>query len=143
MAKIEVKNLSKSFGELKVLDNISLSINKGDIYGILGLSGAGKSTLVRCINGLETFDQGEILFNDNLLCSPTHKVERKNKSKIAMIFQSFNLIQQIDVLKNVEFALEINNIPNKREKAIKALERVGLGDKLHSYPSQLSVGQAQ
>lgn len=143
MAKIEVKNLSKSFGELKVLDNISLSINKGDIYGILGLSGAGKSTLVRCINGLETFDQGEILFNDNLLCSPTHKVERKNKSKIAMIFQSFNLIQQIDVLKNVEFALEINNIPNKREKAIKALERVGLGDKLHSYPSQLSGGQAQ
>lgn len=143
MAKIEVKNVSKSFGELKVLDNISLSINKGDIYGILGLSGAGKSTLVRCINGLETFDQGEILFNDNLLCSPTHKVERKNKSKIAMIFQSFNLIQQIDVLKNVEFALEINNIPNKREKAIKALERVGLGDKLHSYPSQLSGGQAQ
>ena len=143
MAKIEVKNLSKSFGELKVLDNISLSINKGDIYGILGLSGAGKSTLVRCINGLETFVQGEILFNDNLLCSPTHKVERKNKSKIAMIFQSFNLIQQIDVLKNVEFALEINNIPNKREKAIKALERVGLGDKLHSYPSQLSGGQAQ
>lgn len=143
MAKIEVKNWSKSFGELKVLDNISLSINKGDIYGILGLSGAGKSTLVRCINGLETFDQGEILFNDNLLCSPTHKVERKNKSKIAMIFQSFNLIQQIDVLKNVEFALEINNIPNKREKAIKALERVGLGDKLHSYPSQLSGGQAQ
>ena len=60
-----------------------------------------------------------------------------------MIFQSFNLIQQIDVLKNVEFALEINNIPNKREKAIKALERVGLGDKLHSYPSQLSGGQAQ
>ena len=58
MAKIEVKNLSKSFGELKVLDNISLSINKGDIYGILGLSGAGKSTLVRCINGLETSDQG-------------------------------------------------------------------------------------
>ena len=143
MAKIEVKNVSKSFGELKVLDNISLSINKGDIYGILGLSGAGKSTLVRCINGLETFDQGEILFNDNLLCSPTHKVERKNKSKIAMIFQSFNLIQQIDVLKNVEFALEINNIPNKREKAIIALERVGLGDKLHSYPSQLSGGQAQ
>ena len=143
MSKIEIKNLSKSFGELKVLDNISLSINKGDIYGILGLSGAGKSTLVRCINGLETFDQGEILFNDSLLCSPTHKVERKNKSKIAMIFQSFNLIQQVDVLKNVEFALEINNIPNKREKAIKALERVGLGDKLHSFPSQLSGGQAQ
>ena len=141
--KIEIKNISKSFGEFKVLDNISLTIHKGDIYGVLGLSGAGKSTLVRCINGLETFDEGEILFNGNLLASPTHKVERKNKSKIAMIFQSFNLLQQVDVLKNVEFALEINNIPNKREKAIEALKLVGLGDKLHAYPSELSGGQAQ
>ena len=141
--KIEIKNVSKSFGDLKVLDDISLTINKGDIYGVLGLSGAGKSTLVRCINGLETFDEGEILFNDKLLASPTHKVERVNKRKIAMIFQSFNLLQQVDVLKNVEFALEINNIPNKREKAIEALNLVGLGDKLHSYPSELSGGQAQ
>ena len=141
--KIEIKNVSKSFGELKVLDNISLTINKGDIYGVLGLSGAGKSTLVRCINGLETFDEGEILFNGELLASNTHKVERKNKRKIAMIFQSFNLLQQVDVLKNVEFALEISNIPNKREKAIEALNLVGLGDKLHSYPSELSGGQAQ
>ena len=143
MAKIEIKNVSKSFGDLKVLDDISLTINKGDIYGVLGLSGAGKSTLVRCINGLETFDEGEILFNDKLLASPTHKVERVNKRKIAMIFQSFNLLQQVDVLKNVEFALEINNIPNKKEKAIEALKLVGLGDKLHAYPSELSGGQAQ
>jgi D-methionine transport system ATP-binding protein len=143
MAKIEIKNVSKSFGDLKVLDDISLTINKGDIYGVLGLSGAGKSTLVRCINGLETFDEGEILFNDKLLASPTHKVDRVNKRKIAMIFQSFNLLQQVDVLKNVEFALEINNIPNKKEKAIEALKLVGLGDKLHAYPSELSGGQAQ
>ena len=80
MNKIEIKNLSKSFGNLKVLDNISLSINKGEIYGILGLSGAGKSTLVRCINGLETFDEGEIYFNDQLLVSPTNKIERSKKS---------------------------------------------------------------
>lgn len=143
MAKIEIKNVSKSFGNLKVLDDVSLTINKGDIYGVLGLSGAGKSTLVRCINGLETFDEGEILFNDKLLASPTHKVDRVNKRKIAMIFQSFNLLQQVDVLKNVEFALEINNIPNKKEKAIEALKLVGLGDKLHAYPSELSGGQAQ
>ena len=143
MAKIEIKNVSKSFGDLKVLDDISLTINKGDIYGVLGLSGAGKSTLVRCINGLETFDEGEILFNDKLLASPTHKVDRVNKRKIAMIFQSFNLLQQVDVLKNVEFALEINNIPTKKEKAIEALKLVGLGDKLHAYPSELSGGQAQ
>ena len=123
MSKIEIKNISKSFGDLKVLDDVSLTINQGDIYGILGLSGAGKSTLVRCINGLETFDEGKILFNGELLASPTHKVERHNKRKIAMIFQSFNLLQQVDVLKNVEFALEINNVPNKREKAIKALKK--------------------
>ena len=95
MAKIEIKNISKSFGDLKVLDDISLTINKGDIYGILGLSGAGKSTLVRCINGLETFDEGEILFNDKLLASPTYRVERTNKRKIAMIFQSFLLIRNM------------------------------------------------
>ena len=132
MSILSIQNLSKSFNVdkkiISVLDNVSLEIEKGDIFGVIGLSGEGKSTLVRCINGLETFDQGEILFNDELLCSPTFKVERKNKSKIAMIFQSFNLIQQVDVLKNVEFALEINNIPNKKEKAIKALERVGFSN---------------
>lgn len=143
MSKIEIKNVSKSFDNLKVLDNISLNIEQGDIYGILGLSGAGKSTLVRCINGLETFDEGEILFNNEVIASPSKKVNRENKRKIAMIFQSFNLLQQVDVLKNVEFALEINNIPNKKEKALQALKRVGLIDKIHAYPSQLSGGQAQ
>ena len=71
MSKIQIKNISKSFDNLKVLDNVSLNIEKGDIYGILGLSGAGKSTLVRCINGLETFDEGEILFNDEVIASPS------------------------------------------------------------------------
>ena len=143
MSKIQIKNISKSFDNLKVLDNVSLNIEKGDIYGILGLSGAGKSTLVRCINGLETFDEGEILFNDEVIASPSKKVNKESKKKIAMIFQSFNLLQQVDVLKNVEFALEINNIPNKKEKALQALKRVGLIDKIHAYPSQLSGGQAQ
>ena len=143
MSKIQIKNVSKSFDNFKVLDNISLNIEKGDIYGILGLSGAGKSTLVRCINGLETFDEGEILFNNEVIASSSLRVNRENKRKIAMIFQSFNLLQQVDVLKNVEFALEINNIPNKKEKALQALKRVGLEDKIHAYPSQLSGGQAQ
>ena len=97
MSKIEIKNVSKSFDNLKVLDNISLNIEQGDIYGILGLSGAGKSTLVRCINGLETFDEGEILFNNEVIASPSKKVNRESKRKIAMIFQSFNLLQQGDV----------------------------------------------
>ena len=93
MSKIQIKNVSKSFDNFKVLDNISLNIEKGDIYGILGLSGAGKSTLVRCINGLETFDEGEILFNNEVIASSSLRVNRKNKRKIAMIFQSFNLLQ--------------------------------------------------
>lgn len=143
MSKIEIRNLSKSFGALKVLDNISLTTQKGDIYGILGLSGTGKSTLVRCINGLETFDDGEILFNDKVIASSSLHVDKKSKKKIAMIFQSFNLLQQVNILKNVEFALEINNILNKKEKALQALKRVGLEDKIYAYPSELSGGQAQ
>src|SRR5574344_2101026 len=108
MAKISIRHLSKSYSKTKVLDDISLDIEKGDIYGILGLSGAGKSTLVRCINGLETFDKGEIYFNNELLCSPTKKIDRLKRRRIAMIFQSFNLLSQRNVLGNVELALEIN-----------------------------------
>lgn len=146
MEKIKICHVSKSFGNTKVLDDVSLTINKGDIYGILGLSGAGKSTLIRCINGLENYDEGEIYFNGELLSSSTKCVSRGNKKKIAMIFQSFNLMKQRNVLQNVEFALEINNVKDKRlrrQKAIEALIKVGLKDKLYSYPSELSGGQAQ
>lgn len=109
MAEIEIRNLSKSFDNHKVLDDISLKIEKGDIYGVLGLSGAGKSTLVRCINGLETFDEGEILYRGETLCSPNEKISRANQRKIAMIFQSFNLLQQRTVLKNVQLPLELDS----------------------------------
>lgn len=157
MNKIEIQNLSKSFGKHQVLSNINLVVEEKDIYGVLGLSGAGKSTLVRCINGLETFDDGKILFNGDLLASPSHKVDRKNKRKIAMIFQSFNLLQQSTVLQNVEFALNINkkDIIKKeteqdlsikeiiKNRSIEALSRVGLSDKLDAYPSSLSGGQCQ
>lgn len=146
MEKIKICHLSKSFGDTKVLDDVSLTINQGDIYGILGLSGAGKSTLIRCINGLETYDEGEIYFNEQLLSNSSKLISRDNKKKIAMIFQSFNLMKQRNVLQNVEFALEINNIKDKhlrRKKAIDALTKVGLKDKLYAYPSELSGGQAQ
>ena len=143
MSKLEIKHLSKSFGQFKVLDDINLKIEAGDIYGVLGLSGAGKATLVRCINGLETFDEGEIYFNDQLLCSPSLKVSRIHKQKIAMIFQQFNLLEQTTVLGNVEFALDIIHAKNKKEIALKAIERVGLKDKINAYPSQLSGGQKQ
>lgn len=143
MSEIEIRNLSKSFGERKVLDNVSLKVEKGDIYGVLGLSGAGKSTLVRCINGLETFDEGEIYFRDELLCSPTKRVERLKKRKIGMIFQSFNLLQQRTVLGNVELALEIAGVKDKKTKALECIEKVGLSEHINKYPSQLSGGQCQ
>ena len=135
---LEIRNLSKSFKELKVLDNISLKIYKKDVYGILGLSGAGKSTLVRCINGLEKFDDGKLLFKGEEVV-----FDRNYRKKVAMIFQQFNLLDQRTVLKNVELPGELFNDPDTKEKALYYLEMVGLKDKIHSYPSQLSGGQKQ
>lgn len=135
---LEIKNLSKSFGDHKVLSNINLTVNKQDIFGILGLSGAGKSTLIRCINGLEKFDDGEIIFKGNKVT-----FNREYRKNVAMIFQQFNLLDQRTVLKNVELAGELFNDPQRHEKAMKYLELVGLSDKLNSYPSQLSGGQKQ
>ena len=145
MAFLEIRHLSKTFSDHKVLDDVSLNIEKGDIYGILGLSGAGKSTLVRCINGLETFDDGEIYYQGELLCSPSHPIEREKRKKIAMIFQSFNLLQQKTALENVRLALAINKVDRRKQKelALEALKRVGLADKADHYPSQLSGGQQQ
>ncbi|MBP5092098.1 MAG: methionine ABC transporter ATP-binding protein [Bacilli bacterium] len=145
MAAIEIRNLSKRFGDKVVLDHISLSIEKGDIFGILGLSGAGKSTLVRCINGLEGFDEGEILYEGKLLASPTHEVERASRMRIAMIFQSFNLLDQKNILQNVELGLAFQGVKKKerREMALEAIKRVGLSGREKSYPSELSGGQKQ
>ncbi len=135
---IELRNIYKSFGKTNVLNNVNLQVRKGDIYGVLGLSGAGKSTLVRCINGLETFDEGEILYY-----GVPATFDRQYKREVGMIFQSFNLLQQRTVLKNVEIAGELFHQEGSRQKAIELLNRVGLGDKLNSYPSQLSGGQQQ
>ncbi len=145
MALLEIKNLSKKFDDKVVLNNVSLEINKGDVYGILGLSGAGKSTLVRCINSLETFDSGEILYNGELLCSPTQKIKREDRRKFGMIFQSFNLLQQKTVLDNVLLGLKINHVKKEDRKriAMDALRKVSLEDKAKAYPSQLSGGQCQ
>lgn len=135
---IEIKNLNKSFGNNKVLNNINLSFEKGDIFGILGLSGAGKSTLVRCINGLEKADSGDIYYKGNKVI-----FDRDYRKNVSMIFQSFNLLQQRNILKNVMLPGEINKIKDTKEKAIELLKLVGLSDKLNSYPSELSGGQCQ
>ena len=135
---LQIKNLSKSFGNHKVLSNINLNVAKKDVYGILGLSGAGKSTLIRCINGLEKFDDGEIIFKGSKVT-----FDREYRKNVAMIFQQFNLLDQRTVLKNVELAGELFNDSDRHEKAKKYLQLVGLSDKLYSYPSQLSGGQKQ
>ena len=145
MALLEIKNLKKKYGDRYVLDGVSLEIERGDIYGILGLSGAGKSTLARCINSLESFDEGEIEYDGQLLCSPSKKIERRQRRKFGMIFQSFNLLQQKNVLQNVMLGLKVNRVPKSSQKglALEALRKVGLEDKAASYPSELSGGQQQ
>ena len=135
---LKIENLSKKFGSNQVLKNVCLEVAKGDIYGILGLSGAGKSTLVRCINGLEQFDEGTIAFNGEVV-----NFDRNYRRQVAMIFQQFNLLDQRTVLKNVMLASELFGEKQCQNKAMQLLKLVGLEDKVDAYPSQLSGGQRQ
>ena len=146
---IQVENLCKSFstksGTVEAARNISFSIEKGEIFGIIGLSGAGKSTLVRCLNLLERPTSGTIRINGkNLMELPERKL-RKERQNIGMIFQHFNLLMQRTALDNVCFPMEIVGISKKeaRKKALEYLKIVGLEEKALSYPSQLSGGQKQ
>ena len=146
---IEIKNLSKTFGtgenQVAALHDVNLQIQKGDIFGIIGLSGAGKSTLVRCINLLERPDEGEVLFHGKNLMAVSEKELRQQRRKISMIFQSFNLLEQRTNLDNICFPLELVGTPKKeaRKRAMELLETVGLPDKANAYPVQLSGGQKQ
>lgn len=144
---IEIKNVSKIYetrqGAFTALNNVSLAIENGDVFGIIGLSGAGKSTLVRCINLLEKPSSGSIIIDGEDLTTADKAKLRTMRRKVSMIFQQFNLLQQRTVLKNVELAGEIDKNPRRREKAIELLTTVGLKDKLDSYPSELSGGQQQ
>lgn len=132
-------------GTVEALKNVSLSIPKNEIFGVIGLSGAGKSTLVRCINLLERPDAGEIIIDGEKLLQLSKEELRLRRQKIGMIFQHFNLLEQQTVLSNVCFPLEIRGIPRRerQEKALELLEKVGLAEKAQCYPSQLSGGQKQ
>ena len=146
---IELKNISKRYssknGEVAALKDVSLSIPKNEIFGIIGLSGAGKSTLVRCINLLEHPDSGEVVIDGENLLELDRKQLQLRRQKIGMIFQHFNLLEQQTVLNNVCFPLEIRGISKKdrKEKAKELLKKVGLEEKMDAYPSQLSGGQKQ
>ena len=146
---IQVENLCKSFstksGTVEAARNISFSIEKGEIFGIIGLSGAGKSTLVRCLNLLERPTSGSVWVHGKNLTELSERKLRKERQNIGMIFQHFNLLMQRTALDNVCFPMEIVGISKKeaRKKALEYLKIVGLEEKALSYPSQLSGGQKQ
>ncbi len=146
---IQIEALSKTFGSgegaVAALKNVSLEIDTGEIFGIIGLSGAGKSTLVRCINVLERPESGRILFHGQNLLELKEKALRAQRRRISMIFQSFNLLDQRTALENICFPLELAGVSRSqaRKKATALLETVGLPDKAGAYPVQLSGGQKQ
>lgn len=146
---IEVRDLCKTFetddGKVEALQHITLSIEAGDIYGIIGMSGAGKSTLVRCLNFLERPTSGTVEIEGKDLGAMTERQLRETRREISMIFQHFNLLMQKNVIDNICFPLVIGGMKKKdaKERARELLEIVELSDKAQAYPSQLSGGQKQ
>ena len=142
---LQVNHLSKSFGKLSVLSDISTSFKKNEVVSIIGPSGGGKSTFLRCLNLLETPTEGEILFDGVNLCSPKVNLNVQ-RQRIGMVFQSFNLFNNMNIMRNLtEAPVSIKKMPKEEaeEKAVALLKRVGLEDKVSAYPSQLSGGQKQ
>lgn len=142
---LQVNHLSKSFGKLSVLSDISTSFKKNEVVSIIGPSGGGKSTFLRCLNLLETPTKGEILFDGVNLCSPKVNLNVQ-RQRIGMVFQSFNLFNNMNIMRNLtEAPVSIKKMPKEEaeEKAVTLLKRVGLEDKVSAYPSQLSGGQKQ
>ncbi len=146
---IRVENISRTFqagnGQVEAVKNISFAIEKGEIFGIIGLSGAGKSTLVRCLNLLERPNEGSIFIDGKDMMNLSQAELRRERQDIGMIFQHFNLLMQRNVIDNICFPLEIAGV--SRGEAIKRaeelLEIVGLSEKAKAYPAQLSGGQKQ
>lgn len=146
---IQIKNLCKTYdgaaGKVTALNNIDLTVNDGEIYGVIGMSGAGKSTLVRCINMLERPTSGDIVIDGVSMTSLSPAQLREARRNITMIFQGFNLLMQKNCLKNVCFPMELAGVPKDKaaKRAAELLEMVGLPDKTKAYPAQLSGGQQQ
>ncbi len=144
---IRLEQVSKIYagGQAPALDNVSLTIPDGAIYGILGRSGAGKSTLIRCLNLLEQPTSGRVLIDDQDITALTPRALRQQRRRSGMIFQHFNLLHSRNVADNVAVPLEIAGVkrPQRQRRIRELLELVGLGDKANAWPSQLSGGQQQ
>ena len=146
---ITVSNINKTFntstGKVEVLKDINLNVEDGDIFGIIGFSGAGKSTLIRCLNGLEKPDSGNIIIGENDITKLNRKELRNSRKKIGMIFQQFNLFDSRTVYENIAFPLEISGYRKDKikERVEEILELVELSEKRDAYPLQLSGGQKQ
>ena len=148
MAILEVNNLKKSFGSTDVLKDVSFSLEQGQVLAIIGSSGSGKTTLLRCLNFLETPDEGAILVNGKQLTGAhlTEEQIRENRLHFGLVFQNFNLFPQYTVLENITLAptlLKQGTHQQITDKALKLLDKVGLAQKRDSYPHQLSGGQQQ
>ena len=142
---LKVNGLSKQFDDLSVLDNLSLSVKKGEVVVIVGPSGCGKSTFLRCLNGLEDIDEGEVLLGEEKV-NPNKKNLSRTRERIGMVFQSYDLFPHKTILKNITLApikVKKRKKAEVEEEAIKLLDRVGLLSKKDSYPRQLSGGQKQ
>ena len=146
---IQLQHVCKTYGEgenaHRALRNVNLTINDGDVFGIIGASGAGKSTLVRCLNLLERPTEGAILYDGRDITGLSGRALLELRSQVGMIFQNFSLFQQRTVLRNVTFPLELRGEKGEaaRKRAMELLELVGLADLAERYPSQLSGGQQQ
>lgn len=140
-----VKEFKTASGTVHALDDVNLSIRRGEIYGIIGLSGAGKSTLVRCINYLERPTSGDVFFEGQSLSEMKERERREVRRSMGMIFQQFNLLEQRTVLRNICFPLELIGVrrTEAEARARQLLTLVGLADREKAYPSQLSGGQKQ
>ena len=142
---LKVNNLSKRFDDIVVLDNLSLTVKKGEVVVIVGPSGCGKSTFLRCLNGLEDIDEGEVLLGEEKV-NPNKKNLSRTRERIGMVFQSYDLFPHKTILQNITLApikVKKRKKAEVEEEAIKLLDRVGLLSKKDSYPRQLSGGQKQ
>lgn len=145
MAMLEIKNLSKSFGDLEVLRDVNISVEKGEVVVIIGPSGSGKSTMLRCINLLEQPTGGEILYQDQNITGLGRAVTEYRKH-VGMVFQRFNLFPLMTVAQNVSYApVKLNKVPKQeaKDQAVELLRKVGLESKVDAYPAALSGGQQQ